>query len=135
MINFPGPDKLILLAIIALVVLGPTRLPAAARTAGRMVGELRKLSARFQEEMHSSFGEHTDSLTSAVGDLRNQVGSLRNDLTGFARPLSGATSSPANGTGPIESIPSARAEQSVSAGTAPVGIPPLPPVPDDPSLN
>ncbi len=37
MLNFPDPTKILLLAVIALVVLGPTRLPGAARTAGKWI--------------------------------------------------------------------------------------------------
>ena len=33
-----GPEKLLLLFIIALIVLGPSKLPDAARTLGREIG-------------------------------------------------------------------------------------------------
>jgi sec-independent protein translocase protein TatA len=41
MISTPGPLELIFLLGLALVVLGPTRLPDAARAAGKAVRELR----------------------------------------------------------------------------------------------
>ena len=40
-----GPEKLILLFVIALVVLGPDKLPDAARTMGKVLAEFRRISA------------------------------------------------------------------------------------------
>jgi len=143
-LNFPGPEKILLLAIIALVVLGPTRLPAAARTAGKWVAELRKLTSRFQEEVSGALAEPKDALTAAVGDLRNEVGGWRNEMAGLTSSITTSTApttwaSASNGSiqSPSETphVPSAAAAESVSPGTASPGLPPLPPVPDDPSLN
>ncbi len=155
MSNFPGPDKILMLAVIALVVLGPKRLPDAARTAGKWIGELRKLTSRFQEEMTGALGEHKDALTSAVGDLHKEVGSWRNEVAGFSRnltaPLTGAAtaataavptppSAGTNGTngtngGNGTSPSSAPSSDSVPSALAPTGLPSMPPAPDDPSLN
>jgi hypothetical protein len=40
------------------VVLGPQRLPDAARKAGKMMSDLRQLSAGFQREVQQAFEEH-----------------------------------------------------------------------------
>lgn len=53
-----GPEVLIIL-VVALLVLGPTRLPEAARQAGRAIGELRRLSSGFQAEMRDAFHDTT----------------------------------------------------------------------------
>jgi Tat protein translocase TatB subunit len=45
-----GPEELILVLIVALLVLGPERLPRVARDVGRVVGELRRTSDEFREE-------------------------------------------------------------------------------------
>jgi sec-independent protein translocase protein TatB len=89
-INFPGPEKILMLAVIALVVLGPSRLPQAARTAGKWIGELRKLTARFQEEVSGAIGEPNNAITSAVGDLTKQVGGWRNEMAGVGRTITSA---------------------------------------------
>lgn len=142
MINFPGPDKLLLLAIIALVVLGPTRLPQAARTAGKWIGELRKLTARFQDEVSGALGDPKDAITAAVGDLRNEVGSWRSELSGLGRSVTSAvpttaataSSSWANGNGAGPSANGSHEGAAVPGTTPPTSVS-LPPVPDDPSLN
>jgi Tat protein translocase TatB subunit len=147
MINFPGPEKILILAIIALVVLGPSRLPQAAHTAGKWIAELRKLTARFQDEMSGVLAEPKDALTSSLGDLRNQVGGWRNEVAGLGRALTTAppttTSPPPNEpatwtNAPVAGVsyaPSNGSIDSVSSGPAPLGLPALPPAPDDPSLN
>ena len=45
-----GPEELILVLIVALLVLGPERLPRMARDVGRVVGELRRTSDEFRTE-------------------------------------------------------------------------------------
>jgi Tat protein translocase TatB subunit len=45
-----GPEELVLVLIIALIVLGPERMPKVARDVGRVVGELRRTSDQLREE-------------------------------------------------------------------------------------
>ncbi len=52
-----GGGELLVIALIALIVLGPQRLPGAARQAGKAMGELRRLSTGFQTELRSAFDE------------------------------------------------------------------------------
>jgi len=57
-----GTGELLVIAVIALVVLGPERLPGAARQAGRALAELRKISNGFQREMQDAMREVTPTL-------------------------------------------------------------------------
>jgi sec-independent protein translocase protein TatB len=148
-LNFPDPTKILLLAVIALVVMGPTRLPGAARTAGKWIGELRKLTSRFQDEISGALGDSKDGITSAVGDLTREVGGWRNEVMGLGKSVTSAVSSttstvtgaipsplkPATWTTPETYAPSTSSVDSVSPGPVRPGLPSLPPVPDDPSLN
>ncbi len=52
-----GPEKLLLLLVIALLVLGPTKLPDAARSLGRALGEFRKVSGRLQTEVRDALAD------------------------------------------------------------------------------
>jgi len=69
-----GPEKLILLLVLALIVLGPQRLPDAARSLSKAVAELRRLSSSLREEVHGALGEDGDALKEAVGTLREGIG-------------------------------------------------------------
>jgi sec-independent protein translocase protein TatB len=46
-----GPGELLAICAVALIVLGPDRLPQALRTVGRVIGELRRISGGFQDEL------------------------------------------------------------------------------------
>ena len=48
--NF-GPIKLLFTAVAALLILGPKRLPAAVRSLGKALGELKRASAEVTEEL------------------------------------------------------------------------------------
>ncbi|MDD9369108.1 MAG: Sec-independent protein translocase protein TatB [Acidimicrobiales bacterium] len=46
-----GAGELVVILLIALIVLGPQRLPDAARQVGRVMGDLRRISSGFQQEL------------------------------------------------------------------------------------
>jgi sec-independent protein translocase protein TatB len=48
-----GPSELIVIAVVALVVLGPTRLPGLVRKVGRWVGKARAMARDFREQLES----------------------------------------------------------------------------------
>jgi Tat protein translocase TatB subunit len=57
-----GTGELLVIFLVALIVLGPNKLPDAARQAGRMVSELRRLSTGFQDEMRAAMQEPASTL-------------------------------------------------------------------------
>lgn len=54
--NVGGPEILVIL-VVALLVLGPDRLPQAARTVGRFVGEARRMASGFEAEVREAMAE------------------------------------------------------------------------------
>lgn len=54
MFNVGGGELLVIL-LVALIVLGPQRLPGAARQVGRVMGDLRRISNGFQQELQDAF--------------------------------------------------------------------------------
>ena len=62
MLNVGGGEFLIIL-LVALVVLGPQKLPDAARQVGKIVGEFRRISAGFQNEMKSALNDPVSKVT------------------------------------------------------------------------
>ncbi len=67
-----GGGELIVILLIALIVLGPQRLPDAARQIGKTMGELRRLSTGFQNEMRSALDTSGD--TTPVAGRRDVLG-------------------------------------------------------------
>lgn len=50
-----GPMELLVIVVVALVVLGPQRLPEAMRQVGKGVGDLRRWSGAVGTEVRSAF--------------------------------------------------------------------------------
>lgn len=57
MIGNVGGWEVMVILLLALIVLGPSRLPDAARQVGKAMAEVRKLSTGFQQEVRSAFEE------------------------------------------------------------------------------
>lgn len=49
-----GAPEILVILVVALLVLGPNRLPEAARQVGRAMAEMRRISAGFQAEMRDA---------------------------------------------------------------------------------
>lgn len=73
-----GLSELLLVGVVALVVLGPERLPKAARTAGLYIGRARAMLTRYTgelerelraEELRQTLREEARRLESSVQDL------------------------------------------------------------------
>jgi sec-independent protein translocase protein TatB len=67
--NLSGSEVIIIL-IIALVVLGPDKLPDFMRRAGRTWGELKKLSSGFQDEVRKGFEEPAKEVKQTADTVR-----------------------------------------------------------------
>lgn len=71
-----GPAEVMVVLLIALIVLGPSKLPDAARQVGRAIGEMRKLSSGFQAEMRDALKEPVDGKPSSAGSTAKGGGAL-----------------------------------------------------------
>lgn len=69
MFNLSGSEVLFIL-VIGLVVLGPEKLPEMLRRAGRLYGELRRMSQGVQAELKSALDEPTRELRQATESAR-----------------------------------------------------------------
>ena len=52
-----GGMELLVIAVVALVVLGPDKLPGAVRQLGQVTGELRRISKGFQTDLRGALDE------------------------------------------------------------------------------
>lgn len=58
MLDF-SPEKMLFIFFIVLIVLGPDKLPEVSRKIGKAMGQLRKLSGGFREEMNKAMTDMT----------------------------------------------------------------------------
>ena len=69
-----GTGELLVILLIALIVLGPDKLPDAARKMGNVVGELRRMSGGFQAEMRSAMDDLARPPLESVKDDKDEQG-------------------------------------------------------------
>ena len=125
--------KFLVVLAIALVVLGPEKLPEATRSVGRWVAEIRRITTGLTDEVRQAFDESDlaepiQELRGATQTLRGTSQSLRGAATGWVTggwPAGRDTPGPGPGAAPALSPWSTRA-----APEAELGVPP-----GDPSLN
>lgn len=72
MFNFSF-GELLLIGVIALLVLGPERLPGAARTAGMWIGKIRRTISDLQNEVTSQF--EAEELRKELRETQNRIDS------------------------------------------------------------
>lgn len=72
MFNLQG-SELIIILLLALVVLGPEKLPDAMRKAGQIYAELKKMSSGFQSEFRAAVEEPLNELKNTANTLRDSA--------------------------------------------------------------
>ena len=79
-----GSGELLVIFFVALLVLGPNKLPDAARQIGRAISEIRRVSGGFQREMREAMQEPMRVAEQAKADMLhpfNQAASVAADAT------------------------------------------------------
>jgi sec-independent protein translocase protein TatB len=112
MFNVGGGEVLVIL-LIALIVLGPDKLPNAARQAGKYLGDFRRMSNGFKNELKDAMD---------LGDLGDLMsGNTKPQSAGgpTARPAStaAATVNPSTDASPIDLMGTAGDEPSANGST------------------
>src|SRR5215471_19762464 len=70
-----GWSELLLIAVVALIAIGPKELPTVLRTLGQWMGKLRRMASEFQSQFQEAMRE------AEMADLKKQV----DDLTSQAQ--------------------------------------------------
>lgn len=124
-------SELLLVGLVALLVLGPERLPGAARTAGLWIGRLKRSFNAIKQEVEREIG---------ADEIRRQ---LHNEhilsLEQEARKILSPVQEPAKPVTPVAEHSSAPAPVADAAPAAPAPTTPAPtpvasPAPHDPTL-
>jgi len=142
-----SPAKLLVLLVIALIVLGPEKLPHVARQLGAAWGDLRRFRARLESDVRGAFPDlpPTHEVAQAVRSPLAFLDRLADEHEKSRATEAVDTSDEVGGTPPATGPPPASNGNgtghhgvAASTGRAPeaadiVALPPL--VPDDPSMN
>lgn len=118
MFNLSGTE-LVFLVVIALVVLGPEKLPEAVRKFAKTYGELKKVTTGFQSELRSALDEPMKEMRATADALRDAVKiDVEPDITPTPTPAPGAAveTKPVDQGAPVDrSGPADDAGESASA--------------------
>ncbi|MFN8038086.1 MAG: Sec-independent protein translocase protein TatB [Acidimicrobiales bacterium] len=99
MFNVGGGELLVIL-LIALIVLGPDKLPEAARKVGRVTSELRRMSQGFQQEIRQAMDITGSETSGGAGPSLPPVTPVADEAAAGAAPTpSPDPAPPASGEG------------------------------------
>jgi Sec-independent protein translocase protein TatA len=128
-VPFLSPAKVLVILVVALIVLGPDKLPKVAKQIGGLWGDFRKFRERLESDVRGSFPDlpSTETIAQAV---RSPLSFLDN-LADSHSAENGATSGAANGSEPPDvhgdalppSVGSNRPAGTVHASEEPSPIP------------
>ena len=94
--------EMMLAGVVALIVLGPERLPIVARKAGEWVGKIQSLAAGVKNELAAN--TEVAELTKVKQDLQNAAADIKQDLQDLGKQVEQETRAIAAGMQP-ENVP------------------------------
>ena len=94
------PSKLLIVLVVALIVLGPEKLPHFMRQAGKYLNEFRSMRDRLKSEVDNALGGITGVSTGITSQITQQIDPIKDVLGQFR----GQTSNPFSIDGAVGSI-------------------------------
>ena len=73
-----GWSELVVIAVVALIAIGPKELPAVLRMVGQYLGKVRRMASEFQGQFQEAMRE------AEMSDLKKQVDEMTDTAKGFA---------------------------------------------------
>ena len=83
---------ILVIAVVALIVIGPKELPAVLRTTGQWMGKIRRMAAEFQSQFQEAMREaemadvkqHFDDISTAAKEIPqfDPIGTVRKEIEG-----------------------------------------------------
>ena len=80
-----GFTELMLIGIVALVVIGPERLPGVARTAGKYVGRLKRFMTTIKADVEQEL--RADELRQILSDQQKELDTLKDSISEAGRSV------------------------------------------------
>ena len=109
-----GFTEMMLIGIVALIVIGPERLPGVARTAGKYFGRLKRFMTSVRADVEQEL--RADELRQILADQQRELNTLKDSISEAGSK--------------IEKEASAVAEAGASLADFPDELPPHDPLPD-----
>jgi TatA/E family protein of Tat protein translocase len=134
LVPFLSPAKLLVILVVALVVLGPDKLPRVAKQIGGLWGDFRKFRERLEADVRGSFPDlpSSDKIAQAVRSPLSFLDDLaasdsnENDAIGTTSVTVVGSESTAEHDGDVQSAPVANRPAGVvhaSASTVSIAVP------------
>jgi sec-independent protein translocase protein TatB len=126
-----GWSELVVIAVVALIAIGPKELPAVLRTVGQYMGKIRRMASEFQGQFQEAMREaemadlkqHVDDIADTAKSFTNfdPLASVKSEVESFAAdPLGEKTASQtAASASPEAAAPAMPAPVSPDAALAP----------------
>ena len=81
-----GWSEMLVVGVVALVVIGPKELPAALRTAGRMVGKARGIASEFRQHWDDAMREAELDEIRKKAEEATGIGDVKSTMENFIDP-------------------------------------------------
>ncbi|MDO4907683.1 Sec-independent protein translocase protein TatB [Neisseria sp.] len=101
-----GFSELLLIGAAALVVLGPERLPKAARMAGSLIGRVQRMVGSVKQELGAQI--EMEELRKAKQEFESAAENLRTEIGSVGESVQGSLSEISSGLKPWERVPEQR---------------------------
>ncbi len=124
-----GFSEMIVIAIVALVVIGPERLPRVARTAGLLLGRLQRYVSDVKSDINREI--QLDELKKLPSEIRDSARSVEQSLTSGVQEVRQTAQSVSESLTPtpaaVPAQPASPGDAQAPAATPPVALPAEPP--------
>ena len=111
-----GWSELVVIAVVALIAIGPKELPAVLRTVGQYMGKIRRMASEFQGQFQEAMREaemadlkkSVDEMTDAAKGFTDfdPLASVKKEVDSFTADPLGSTTPPAASASPEAAAPS-----------------------------
>src|SRR6266478_8726326 len=106
-----GWSEFVVIAVVALIAIGPKELPGVLRMVGQWMGKMRRMAAEFQgqfqdamreaemADLKKTFDDTTSGLTSVFDPVKNDIDKMVNDP--MSTGSSSTSTTPSDGVTPV----------------------------------
>lgn len=116
--------ELIIVGVVALIVIGPEKLPKVARTAGMLFGRAQRMASSFRADLEREL--HTSEIAELQKKMAEEAANFRDEMAESAAQVNDALGDPGNrilpeplAENPAPALPAIAEDADQTAATAP----------------